>query len=656
MPSTGRGTEFAGHGHRSDSPPRRQRACLPCTKAKARCNFADNRVQETADDVCATDDEKPEEAETNNGPSGNLAAGTWGVTNSFSGESLSEGRPVPLTTIPAVPGAAPSEPPGLRNEFVTKLRLGIGDPWPRPVAEDTRPRGPGFGLTWDQAEKGLAAYHSVFIYHLPFVAFEQTVSARQLYDEKPLLFMALMLATLQLTHAKKQEMRRSIDKWIGHHLMAEDENSLGILQGLIVYIAWGGHEYYLDRKITQLIYLAVAQAHRLGITRPPPSSIQKVNLAVNPRDVHEVFQGRVLTDVREERHTLEEQRAFLGCFYLLSVNSSQCGRRATLESDYVDVCLRALEAGASEYPTTDFILVKFVGFRRVAERVDALLPSLVDHDYDRELTPAVSAEMEVLRGRLDQLFENVAGHHPKFALFWMMQMVVLVRMYLPATYMRSSSEEGASARRLGHMISGLRAIRTFFELMSSIGPSGLLFAPFTLIADWTFVIVGASRLLTLEPSANDDGTGLVAAGWSAARARRTIDFPAFLDGLAAKMDAARRMRAERVAAAAVVFPDSFVPDSPDHEAFDFELKYINKVRLMKTWYSERVSSSSSASSLSGSGSGSGSISIVTPEGSSEEEERRDDQAGSSLPPQDQTRTLNRFFFGIFANEGMNFTF
>jgi hypothetical protein len=44
-----------------------------------------------------------------------------------------------------------------------------------------------------------------------------------------------------------------------------------------------------------------------------------VKQAVNPEDFDEAMRGRGLTTVADSFHTLEEMRAFLGCYYLLSV-------------------------------------------------------------------------------------------------------------------------------------------------------------------------------------------------------------------------------------------------------------------------------------------------------------------------------------------------
>lgn len=72
----------------------------------------------------------------------------------------------------------------------------------------------------------------------------------------------------------------------------------------------GNHSSYLDREITHLIYLAVGFAHNLGITRYPASSRERVKQAVSPDDFNTMADGF---------HSLEEMRAFLGCYYLLSV-------------------------------------------------------------------------------------------------------------------------------------------------------------------------------------------------------------------------------------------------------------------------------------------------------------------------------------------------
>lgn len=47
-----------------------------------------------------------------------------------------------------------------------------------------------------------------------------------------------MLAAAPLTLAKQNEIKTSILAYVGQHLLVMDERDLGLLQGLLVFIAW----------------------------------------------------------------------------------------------------------------------------------------------------------------------------------------------------------------------------------------------------------------------------------------------------------------------------------------------------------------------------------------------------------------------------------
>lgn len=97
---------------------------------------------------------------------------------------------------------------------------------------------PGFGLTWNQAEQAVSDFRIKFTPFFPFVAFDPDVSAEDLLSRKPLLFKAIMLAAAPLTLAKQNEIKTSILAYVGQHLLVMDERDLGLLQGLLVFIAW----------------------------------------------------------------------------------------------------------------------------------------------------------------------------------------------------------------------------------------------------------------------------------------------------------------------------------------------------------------------------------------------------------------------------------
>lgn len=81
----------------------------------------------------------------------------------------------------------------------------------------------------------------------------------------------------------------------------------------------GNLEFYDDKRITHLIYLAVGYVHNLGLSQRPLPLQQKARLTFNPSDAKEAMRGVCLTTIAEESHTLEEQRCLLGCYYLMSL-------------------------------------------------------------------------------------------------------------------------------------------------------------------------------------------------------------------------------------------------------------------------------------------------------------------------------------------------
>lgn len=84
-------------------------------------------------------------------------------------------------------------------------------------------------------------FTNIFTAHFPFVILDHDITARRLYTEKPLLFRAILLIAVDLTASKSREIRRSVDAWIGQHMLVMEEQDIGVLQGLLVYILW----YYL---------------------------------------------------------------------------------------------------------------------------------------------------------------------------------------------------------------------------------------------------------------------------------------------------------------------------------------------------------------------------------------------------------------------------
>ncbi|KAI2627355.1 hypothetical protein GGS26DRAFT_561496 [Hypomontagnella submonticulosa] len=593
---------------RPASPPRRQRACAPCTKAKARCHFEDNKVDDGCDRcrrmkiICAPQTTKslrrPRQvkpihtpsttvpAEQSNGSSSlprnatygphMLATGPFGINNETSSDT---------TASSSAPSIAKDSPP--RNVITTKTIRdrcrGALEPnqdalqqYTLPILPPSRPLQPGFGLTWNQAEQAVSDFRIKFTPFFPFVAFDPDVSAEDLLSRKPLLFKAIMLAAAPLTLAKQNEIKTSILAYVGQHLLVMDERDLGLLQGLLVFIAWGEDHFYFDQKVTYLTYLAMGYAHNLALTRPPPTMQQKMMVAAYPKDAKEAMMGHTLTTVLEESHTPEELRAFLGCQFLLSINASQFGRDSVLKGDYIDRSLNSLVL-----PTdfgADFILDKMIRFQQIVEQISERLPSQTNtNDGTTVFTMSISNEMQSIRNQLNQLFANMAREHRQFVLFWAMHNYVLVRLYLPASTLSPPPDQTAAYQQRQCMLYCLQAAKSFFATILSIPPDGYLIRTFISFSEILFVLVAASRLLLVEIE-----------GWDLNEARRMFDFPSTMDSLVSTLKDLVNLRVQRAADAAAegaaIFGTRYTPDGAEDVKEDRFFKYATKLEWIKNWF------------------------------------------------------------------------
>ncbi|TGJ79597.1 hypothetical protein E0Z10_g9163 [Xylaria hypoxylon] len=388
------------------------------------------------------------------------------------------------------------------------------------------PSSPGFGISWDQAEKAIDDFTTIFTAHLPFVILDHDITARRLFVEKPLLFRAILMIAIDFTFAKSHEIRRSIDTWIGQHILAMEEQNLGALQGLIVYIAWANPHFYSDRKGTQLMYFAVGLAHSLGITREP-----------TPKN----------TQAKKESEINEEHRAFLACYYFLSFNSFQFGRPNPLSTtSHVQYCVDSLER-SSEF-ATDFLLIKLVKFRQFIGRVPNVYQGLCDMKWCREISADASEELNEIRKDLDDLISDVSHKHPKL------------------------QNERASRLQLECMQYCFQASQKFVSMAKSFSPDGFLYAPFTTLTDIIAMLIATSRLLLVEVD-----------GWDLEKARQNIDVKAAIDEVIAKLSVANKVKIERVAAAALVNPSSYKADGADEEKHNQLQIFVKLIESIGSW-------------------------------------------------------------------------
>lgn len=153
----------------------------------------------------------------------------------------------------------------------------------------------------------LELYRTKMFGLFPFVAMAPHMTADQLKEEKPFLSMAITMVVCQT--APRREIAKAIGEYMANDVILKGGQSLDILQGLLIYVNWHYAHVQSSAQLVNLIHLTIAQVINLGLdraARPFPSYLKELDIE----------------GTRPVRPTLEERRAYLGCYYLTSLLSA----------------------------------------------------------------------------------------------------------------------------------------------------------------------------------------------------------------------------------------------------------------------------------------------------------------------------------------------
>ncbi|KAH9228861.1 hypothetical protein K456DRAFT_772475 [Colletotrichum gloeosporioides 23] len=509
---------------RPGSPPRRLRACVPCTRAKARCNFREENAGKHLCDRC--DRLKIDcAAKTTRGvrrprqlkPLVNRVA------------SLEQQIASLRTTDKPDSISASSSGSSTSNSSSPQSSLkGQGDPdatgrqhtsdagYLYPAAQDglKDPNTPPFGFTWAQASFILNDFRDKFTPNFPFVIIDRHTSPQDLLREKPFLFRAVMLAAAPLPRPRIANIRSEGLAYLGHRMLLENEEKLDLLQGILVIVIWADIKYFYDKQITRLVYLALGYAHSIGITRIPLSVLSSTGTAASTAQPDDCFASRMAASMIQH-HTSEEQRAFLGLFYVVTVNSNQFARRNPLLQQnggggggglYVDICCEQLATSGSP---EDALGVRMVRFMQISGRIAEVFGSFANRATGESYATLFEAQAVAIRREVDRVADEIDPRDPYFAYLWMQYNCVLVQLYEPAIKAATSTP----LHRTTCLLDCLAAARAYYEALTTLPPEQFLYRTSASISHAQTVVTVTTRLLVLEVE-----------GWDLESARASLDF------------------------------------------------------------------------------------------------------------------------------------
>ncbi|KAL6696481.1 hypothetical protein J3F84DRAFT_370194 [Trichoderma pleuroticola] len=320
----------------------KRRACVTCTKAKCKClPQTDNLCQRCArlGKQCVYLDvpERKRKRKDDDGRVGVLESkieeltaqlvairngvnGHHGTTSSSTNGTASSTEPSSVTnSIPedsygdAEPlDAEEPEPEGYHGRAppTTSVLEGISDIVDR-----------GF-LGIHEAETYVAQFKSRFVWNFPFVVLPPSQTADMLRKQEPLLFLAVIAATIPSAHGIRKLLADEIMQHITSRIVASSERNLGLLRALLVLCAW--YRYPSQRGNVQLVLL--------------------LDLCVNM--VHDLRLHRLRGEL-----TTDQQRALLGTYWAATCLPRVIDRPTAMKRNKkIDECCLNM-ATSTEYPS-----------------------------------------------------------------------------------------------------------------------------------------------------------------------------------------------------------------------------------------------------------------------------------------------------------------
>ncbi|KAK0313227.1 hypothetical protein LTR91_007645 [Friedmanniomyces endolithicus] len=137
----------------------------------------------------------------------------------------------------------------------------------------------------------LLAFRQLVI-HFPFYCLRPDASVVDMATDHPLTTVAICTVTSSAHPNTQARLAQAFRQALSAAVIIRGEHSMDLLQGLMIYLAWH-HNYMAKQQIQQMLYLLAGMAADLGLYRQPYRN-----------------------DVLNIAAALEQDRAFLGCYYL----------------------------------------------------------------------------------------------------------------------------------------------------------------------------------------------------------------------------------------------------------------------------------------------------------------------------------------------------
>ncbi|KAL7906091.1 hypothetical protein GGI35DRAFT_458729 [Trichoderma velutinum] len=421
----------------------------------------------------------------------------------------------------------------------------------------------------------LDTFRSRMLHHFPFLHLPTHLTAEQLRAERPFLFRAIVCVTSASSEDKREsslELKRVLCETAFLQLspnqrQQQPQQTVDLLLGLLVYIAWGWEHLDSRRSLSRLMAVATSLAGELRSLDQAPPEITRTISQLEPKggfdDMDNNIAATMMTaatapgaGVTNARIYLERQRAILGCFVLGSAVSAYFSQvDAPRWVTQMDEGLAAIIASgsrsvdaecASDAALAIQVRLQLLAMKAAQVRERAQLP---DHPPPETLSPQALLCIKGLMGQLQEVRASVPPafqqHFVLLAQTYYTEMCIIDTIHIPP------SAHGPPAKpppptcgptRLSCYWQSALAIKSCTSTFLTLSPSGLLGVSFIQWAQLARCVATLHQLSAYhEP------------GWDPAALRDLVNLPVLITCMAEKLELAAAEAGEHPASADGVF-------------------------------------------------------------------------------------------------------
>ncbi|KAH8701970.1 hypothetical protein BGW36DRAFT_109180 [Talaromyces proteolyticus] len=435
-------------------------------------------------------------------------------------------------------GSIPSSTSGSKDTPANSISTS-GGPTP---ATDLSPMGPNpFSQSPSnpsavQPDECLGFFRSRMLPCFPFINLTPDITARQLYQDRPFLFQAILTVTTFSTQ-RKLALVEELKRILFTSALLNLQSNIDLLLGLLTYLAWST-DAFLGRAdlVSRLMMLAISLVYDLRLFKPSPPDVKLVMT---------ITQGRTYENDENTIETvqlfMEKQRALLACFVLSSNISSHLGRVDALRwTPQMEEALRLIEMNKS-CPTDEAFAFQ-VRLQLLKQRAAYVREQ---NETDRAHSPTASVTFSVpgllylktLLGQLHELRSSIPpdlpqrgilityGHYVELYINQLGSCLTWDSVVLNPSGQRTDVGVLPGFERLESLWRSVESIKSLMDNFYNIPPSELVGLPFHFWSQMILCITVLKYLSVLEDPA-----------WDRRAVQNTVDIMSTMEYMIQKLE------------------------------------------------------------------------------------------------------------------------